>query len=484
MALLTTPPEDKYDVLVLGSGMAGIASALAAHDAGAKVLVIEKAPRESAGGSTRLSGGGFRVPKEDYSPDDFYADLMLVTKGQGNKTLLRHMADNAADAINWLKGHGLKFGDPKKFRPDLAARRLQIYMHEPVPFEIEGSHQIGSGNGVVQYMHKGLFEKVDVVCDTKAVELLVDEHRRITGVRTFHNEHGFRNLTAGAVVLATGGFQANQEMRARYFGRGSVHWRIRGTRYNTGDGINMASAVGANLVGEFGDIHCAVIDARSRAVECGETNLNTYPFGILVNANGERFLDEGEDFRDRTYAKFGKNILAQPGSVAHLIFDSTMLKEIAGLIENWGPVSAPTLEELAKKLDINAKGLAKTVADFNAAIDTSVPFNNKQLDGRRAVGIEPPKSNWAVEVSKPPFYAYSVTGGVTFTFGGVNINVETEVLDSEGYAIPGLYAAGEIMGDFFYHNYPSGSSLVRASVYGRTAGRNAAQHASQKAKAA
>lgn len=480
MALLSSRPEDKYDVLVLGSGMAGIAAALSASDNGAKVLVIEKAPRESAGGSTRLSGGGFRVPKEDYSPDEFFEDLMLVTKGEGNKVLLRHMADNAAEAIAWLQGHGLKFGDPRKFRPDLGARRLQIYMHEPVPFEIEGSHQIGSGNGVIQYLHKTLFNKVDVVCDTKAVELLIDDHRRVTGVRTFHNERGFQNLSASAVVVATGGFQANQEMRARYLGKGSAKWRVRGTRYNTGDGIRMGMDVGAAAVGEFGDIHCAVIDARSRAVECGETNLNTYPFGILVNSRGERFLDEGEDFRDRTYAKFGKFILEQPGSIAHLIFDATMKDTVEGLIENWGPVSAPTLAELAKILDVNAAGLERTVKAYNTAIDQSTPFSKTKKDGRAARGIEPPKSNWAVEVAKPPFYAYSVTGGVTFTFGGLRVNVETEVLDAEGYAIPGLYAAGEIMGDFFYHNYPSGSSLVRASVYGRAAGKNAARHAGVK----
>lgn len=475
MPLRTDGPADTYDVVVLGTGLAGIASALAAWEDGASVLVVEKAPIESAGGNTRFSGGGFRIPRGDFTADDFFEDLMIVTKGRGNETLLRHMTKRAAEDTEWLKGHGLRFGDQSQFE-HVGPRRVRAMWAEPVPFQIDGSTQIGCGNGVIAQLHTPLMERVDVVCDTKADRLLVDEHRRVVGVRTFHREHGYQEIRAGAVVIATGGFQANRELLCRYLGGEAAHWRVRGTRFNIGDGMRMAVDIGAATVGNFGDIHCAVIDARSRAIECGETNVNTYPYGILVNAAGERFVDEGEDFRDRTYAKFGKSILAQPGSIAHLIYDSKLAGKVTCYVKEWGPVSAPTLDDLAATLGVNAGGLAKTVKAYNAAIDRSVPFSAQGKDGRSARGIEPEKSNWALEIDTPPYHAYTVTGGVTFTLAGLRTNLQAEVLSTEEHPIPGLYAAGEIQGDFFYYNYPGGSSLIRCTVFGRAAGSGAAAY--------
>lgn len=476
MPLLASEPRPSYDVVVLGSGLAGTVAALAANERGADVLVVETAPRESAGGSTRLSGGGFRVPRDGYEPVDLLEDLMLVTKNQGDRVLLEHMANSASADVAWLQGYGLRFGDPAKFRPDLNARRQQLLMGDPIPFDIDGATQIGSGNGVIQRLHATLFERVDVVCDTRATELIL-ENERLAGVRLVHATLGEQTVRAQAVVIATGGFQANEEMRRRYFGEQAPAWRVRGTRFNVGDGIRMGLAAGAAPAGEWTDFHCAVIDARSRTVECGETNVNTYPFGILVNAAGERFLDEGEDYRDRTYAKFGKAILAQPGGVAHLVFDEKLAGLIAGLVEQWGPVSAPTLRELAAIVGVDAGGLERTVESFNGAIDGSVAFDPSGLDGRRTSGLGPDKSNWAVELDSPPYYAITVTGGLTFTFGGLKTNVRAEALDDEGRPVEGLYAAGEIQGGFFVHNYPSGSSLVRSTVYGRAAGYGAAAYA-------
>lgn len=483
MAILTGSPEDRYDVLVLGTGLAGTAAALAASEEGSRVLVVEKAPPASAGGNTRFSGGGFRIPRGDFTPDDFFEDLMIVTKGRGNEELLRNMTRRAKEDTDWLQTHGLRFGDQTKFH-NVGPRRVRAMWAEPVPFQIDGSTQIGSGNGVVQQLHPTLFERADVVFETKAERLLVDDRRRVIGVRTYHPDHGYRDLHAGAVVVATGGYQANQEMRARYLGTEAAHWRIRGTRFNIGDGIRMAMEIGAAPVGNFTDIHCAVIDARSSALECGETNVNTYPYGILVNSAGERFVDEGEDFRDRTYAKFGKSILAQPGSIAHLIYDSKLEGKVTCYVKEWGPTSAPTLEVLAESLDIDAAGLVRTVAAYNASIDRSVPFSTEGKDGRRAVGTTPPKSNWALEIDTPPYFAYTVTGGVTFTLAGLKTNLQAEVISTEEHPIPGLYAAGEIQGDFFYYNYPGGSSLIRCSVYGREAGRNAARTAASVRSAA
>lgn len=480
MPALTGAPKGQYDVVVLGTGLAGIAAALAAWEEGARVLVVEKAPPESAGGNTRFSGGGFRIPRGDFTPDDFFEDLMIVTKGKGNEELLRHMTRRAKEDTDWLQTHGLRFGDQTKFH-NVGPRRVRAMWAEPVPFQIDGSTQIGSGNGVVQQLHPTLAEKADIVFDTKADRLLVDDMGRVTGVRTYNHERGFEEISAGAVVVATGGYQANQEMRSRYLGTEAAHWPVRGTRFNIGDGMRMAMDVGAAPVGNFADIHCAVIDARSRALECGETNVNTYPYGIIVNSAGERFVDEGEDFRDRTYAKFGKSILAQQGGIAHVVFDSKLAGKVTCYVKEWGPTSAPTLAALAEAIGVDAAGLARTVEAYNGAIDRSIPFATQGKDGRTARGITPPKSNWALEIDTPPYYAYTVTGGVTFTLAGLKTNLRSEVISTEEHTIPGLYAAGEIQGDFFYYNYPGGSSLIRCSVYGREAGRNAAGSASSRA---
>jgi tricarballylate dehydrogenase len=476
-------PADQYDVVVLGSGLAGTAAALAAWEDGASVLVADKAPRESAGGNTRFSGGGFRIPRGDFTPDNFFEDLMIVTRGRGNKELLRNMTVRAKEDTDWLQTHGLRFGDQTQFT-HVGPRRVAALWAEPVPFDIDGATQIGCGNGVVVQLHKGLMEKVDVVFDTKGERLLVDEHRQIVGVRIFHPDRGFQDVAASAVIMATGGFQANQEMRARYFGSNeAAHWPVRGTRFNQGDGIKMAVDIGAAAIGNFADIHCAVIDARTQAVEGGETNVNTYPFAIIVNNAGERFVDEGEDFRDRTYAKFGKSILAQPGSIAHVVYDHKVSHLIGCYVREWGPTSADSLDGLAAKVGIDPAGLRQTVEAFNAAVDRSTPFDSTGKDGRAARGIRPEKSNWAVELDTAPYHAYTVTGGITFTFGGLRTNVDAEVLSTEGQTIPGLYAAGEIQGDFFYYNYPGGSSLIRASVYGRAAGTHAAAFARSKVTA-
>jgi tricarballylate dehydrogenase len=477
MPLLSDMPDDSYDVIVLGTGLAGVAAALSAWEGGAKVLVVEKAPLESAGGNTRFSGGGFRIPRgEDFTPDDFFEDLMLVTRGKGNEAMLRKMTSRAKEDTDWLQTHGLTFGDQSKFQ-HVGPRRVRAVWADPVPFQIDGSTQIGSGNGVVRQLHPALLEHADVVCDTKAEEILVDDHRRVRGIRTFHVEHGYQDISAPSVVIATGGFQANQEMRTRYLGTEAANWRVRGTRFNTGDGIRMAVDIGAATIGNFADIHCAVIDARSRSLECGETNVNTYPYTIIVNSDGKRFVDEGEDFRDRTYAKFGKSILAQPGSVAWCVYDSKLADEVTCYVKEWKADKADTLEELAEKLGIDVAGVLATVEEFNAAVDRDTPFTNQGKDGRTAKGIAPPKSNWAVEIDTPPYYAYTVTGGVTFTLAGIRTDLDSRVLSTEEQVMPGLFAAGEIQGDIFYFNYPGGSSLIRCSVFGRAAGTGAAEYA-------
>jgi len=287
-------------------------------------------------------------------------------------------------------------------------------------------------------------------------------------------------------VLACGGFEANAEMRARYLGPGWELAKVRGIPYNTGDGIRMALEIGAQPHGHWSSCHAVAWDLN--APPYGDrvvTELyqkHSYPFGIIVNLEGRRFVDEGADFRNYTYVTYGREILRQPQGVAFQIFDDKvkhLLRE-EYRIPQVTMATASTIEELADRLDINRDELVRTVREFNAAVQDK-EFNPTILDGKGTVGIHPPKSNWALPIDTPPFLGYAVTCGITFTFGGLKINGRGQVLDCEGVPIPGLYAAGELVGGLFYYNYPGGSGLMAGAVFGKIAGESAARDTSEPA---
>jgi tricarballylate dehydrogenase len=291
-----------------------------------------------------------------------------------------------------------------------------------------------------------------------------------------------RDLTARAVVLACGGFEANAEWRTRYLGPGWELAKVRGTRFNTGDGLRMALEIGANPFGNWSGAHACGWDRN--APEFGELAIgdqfekHSYPLGILVNADGRRFVDEGADFHSFTYAKYGRAVLEQPGQFAWQVFDAKVLHLLRPEygISRVTKVRAQTLEELAGKLeDVNPEGFLQTVRAFNAAARTDAPFDPYTRDGRSTVGLEPRKSNWANAIDQPPFEAYATTCGITFTFGGLRVDADAQVLDHDAAKIAGLYAAGEMVGGIFYFNYPSGAGLVSGAVFGRLAGASAAR---------
>jgi tricarballylate dehydrogenase len=286
-------------------------------------------------------------------------------------------------------------------------------------------------------------------------------------------------VARGGVILACGGFQANVEMRVRYLGRFADSLILRGSRYNTGDGLNMAIAAGAKPAGQWGDYHSAVLDARSPRIECGVTALYNYQMGIFVDMQGHRFLDEGEDFRDHTYVKFSKHIVEQAGGTAWCVFDQQAYQR-EEFARAWRPVGPPyeaaTLRELASITDLPAENLMETIGAFNAAIQPGA-YDLDRLDGKRTEGITPAKSNWALPLDHPPYVAIPVTGGITFTFGGLKCDTSARVIDTRGKVMDGLYAAGEPMGEIFYYNYPGASSVIRGAVFGRIAGAHAAQAA-------
>jgi tricarballylate dehydrogenase len=288
---------------------------------------------------------------------------------------------------------------------------------------------------------------------------------------------GFIEIEAKNVILCCGGFQANPAWRRRYLGENWDLVKLRGTRYDTGDGIKMATDIGAQTVGHWGGCHASIVSEDSPMIEAASAGSErySYMYGIVVNRNGERFVDEGEDLIVYTYAKFGKEILKQPGSVAFQIFDAKVIPILRAEYQDALRVECNSLEELAEEMDINVERFLETVENFNQAIiDDGKPFIPYGFDGRRTEGLKPDKTNWAQKIDTPPYRGYAVVCGLTMTYGGLKTNEKAQVIDVSGRPIKGLFAIGEIAGGFFYHNYPGGTGLVRGAVMGRIAGAESA----------
>ncbi|HZP91885.1 MAG TPA: FAD-dependent tricarballylate dehydrogenase TcuA, partial [Burkholderiales bacterium] len=340
----------------------------------------------------------------------------------------------------------------------------------------------GGGAGLVQALDKAAAAAGIKVLYSTRVKRLIQDGDRVVGVQASTNGRT-AEFRAKAVVLACGGFEANPEMRARYLGPGWELAKVRGSRYNQGDGLRMALDIGAAPYGNWSGCHATGWDLN--APEFGDLTVgdqfqkHSYIFGLLINANGKRFVDEGADFHSFTYAKYGGEVLKQPGQFAWQVFDAkvTRLLRPEYRMRMMTKVAASSLEELAGKLEgVNPTAFLQTVRAFNAAVRTEVPFEHTIKDGRGTVGIEPPKSNWAQALDTAPYEAYATTCGITFTFGGLRIDpANGQVLDVTLKPIPGLFCAGEMVGGLFYFNYPSGTGLVSGALFGRQAGRGAAR---------
>ena len=496
---MSTTDFGNPDVIVIGAGNAAACAALAARESGVKVIMLEAAPLEDCGGNSRYTGGLMRfvfnnvdelaqvipdLTEEEkklhdfgtYTSDQYYDDMGRITQYRTDPDLCELLITRSYDTIVWLRKKGVvfqasfgrqshKIGNRYKFWGGLAAETW------------------GGGQGLVENEHKACArDGIKIFYETPAVGLVTDDNGAVCGVRA---KQGGRSvdIRARAVVIACGGFESSAEMRARYLGPNWDLAKVRGTRYNTGLGIKMALDIGAMAYGHWSGCHAVGWDLNAPpfgdlAVGDGFQK-HSYPWGIMVNARGERFVDEGADFRNYTYAKYGSVIHSQPGMFAWQIFDNKIILSLRDeyRMKRVTKVRADTLEELVKKLDgVDADACLRELKAYNKAVRTDIPYNSAIKDGRRTEGLRINKTNWANTLDEPPFEAYGVTCGVTFSFGGLKITNDGAVEDTTGKPIPGLYAAGELVGGIFYHNYPGGTGLTSGAVFGKIAGDGAAAH--------
>ncbi len=496
-------PRRDYDVVVVGAGNAGLCAALSARERCERVLLLERAPEGWRGGNTYFTGGAFRFPFDGiedvlkvipdlspdeialmdvgrYTADDFYGDLARITEYRCDPDLANRLVNEALPTMIWLRQQGVRF--------------VPAYGRQA--FKVEGRYRfwgglvlevVGAGADLVGSLFSAAERRgVEVWYDARATALEVEDGR-IRGARVTRAGRT-REVRTRAVVLAAGGFEANPQWRASFLGPDWDLAKVRGTPYNTGDGIRMALEVGAQPYGHWSGCHAVAWDAN--APPHGDRRIgdlfqkHSYPLGVIVNRDGQRFVDEGADFRNYTYARYGREVLRQPGHVAFQIFDQKVVPLLRDeyRIPEVTRAQADTPRDLAERLGIDPDGLERTVAEFNAAVEDG-PFNPAVKDGKRTLGIAPPKSNWAQRLDQPPYVGYAVTCGITFTFGGLRINPAAGVLDTEGRVIPGLFACGELVGGLFYHNYPGGSGLMAGAVFGRVAGASAGDEAAPPANA-
>jgi len=486
-----------WDVIVVGAGNAAFCAALSAAESGKKVLVLERAPEGDSGGNSRFTAGLMRVaysgvedlkkaipdlsPEEiarsdfgTYTEEQFLDDMGRVTEYRCDPDLTEILVKNSLSTVEWMRKKGVRFTAAWGRQAFNIGGRFKFWGGLTV-------EAVGGGPGLVESL-TAIARKngIEIWYEARARELLTNDSG-VTGVVVKH-QGKTKNLQAKAVVLAAGGFQADPEQRTRYLGPGWELAKVRGTRFNTGDGIRMALAAGAAPTGNWSGCHAVAWERN--APEFGDLAIgdqfqkHSYPWGIYVNAEGKRFVDEGADFRNYTYAKYGRVILSQPGQFAWQIFDAKVKAQLRDeyKIKQVTRRVANTLEELCAKLeDTDGKAALEEIRQYNAAVQTDVPFNPNIKDGRGTKNLRINKSNWANTLDTPPFEAYAVTCGITFSFGGLKINADAQVMSSDGAPIPGLYAAGELVGGIFWFNYPGGTGLTNGSVFGKIAGASAAK---------
>jgi tricarballylate dehydrogenase len=462
-----------------------MAAAVAALQGGATVTVLERAPQDERGGQTRYTEAYFRMKSEHEVTDDFEAHLAEHASGYldpslvhataeprenwpgvvrslsfNDPELISTFADSAGPTVQWMKQFGLRFDFlPTQFLTKSQPRLLPV----------------GGGLALIEALGSAA-EKMGAKFEyeTALTGLIQDGDGAVVGARATGKGGRTREFPASAVVLACGGFEGNAEMLTRYVGPRSIFLRpvCRGGYYNKGEGIQMALEIGAAPCGDFGSYHAEPVDPRSGIAE---PSVFIFPYGILVNAEGERFTDEAPGTVDAWYERVTRQIFNQTNGIAYVVLDARHLdipNYKLGLRTDQPPVVADSIRGLAAKIGVPAATLEATVAHYNGACRAG-DFKPLELDGLATQGLAPPKSNWAHPLDRAPYHAYPIISSNVFTFGGLKVDSRARVLNKEGDAIPGLYAAGEIIGTY-YRNYTGATSVLKGAVFGRLAGADAA----------
>lgn len=486
--------------IVLGAGNAAFCAAIAAVEQKAEVIMLEAAPLKAMGGNSRYTAGAFRFAYKNkeqifslledhqdsrlaktnfgrYSQEQFLQEIQEINQYKGDREKQKLLVKNSYPTIYWLQKQGLK---------------LEPIYHRQC-YEVDGVFQFWGGLilstpeegvGLIKMEQKIAQKKgIQIVYEARAKELLLDD-QKVVGVRVLLQGKA-KDFFADSIVLACGGFEANKKLRANYMGEIWASARVRGTRYNQGDGIQMAQQIGAKICGKNDGCHAVFMDYNTPDYCENVTHLErkkyrkiSYPFGIMINKEGKRFVDEGADLRNYTYAKYGAKVLKQEGQFAWQIFDAqvTPLLYDEYQVPSATKISANSLEELVEKMnDTNKEQALQSIKDYNVAAANQKKFNPTIKDQKTTIGLTIPKSNWANKLIKSPFLAYKVVCGITFTYMGVATNSNQQVLHKKEKPIMGVYAAGEMVGNIFYTNYPGGSGLTSGAVFGKIAGENAAQ---------
>lgn len=491
-----------WDTVVIGSGNAALCAGISALENGAKVLIVEKGDEKEWGGNSRYTAGAMRFAFDSfedlkplirnlsderlpntvfgsYTKAKFLSDLEHFNEGEPITELQQFLVDESLGALQWLSSHNVKF-DPSYARQSFLKEGKHVFWGG-LALDVEGE-----GDGLVQaelkeYLRLG----GEIFYDCPAEEIL-QENGKIIGVRcTKQGEEVIINCQT--VILGCGGFEANKELREKYLGEKWGSAKVRGTRHNMGQGLEMAQKIGAAFSGYFGGCHATPMDKNMP--EYGNLDLPhverkhyrkiSYLFGVMLNNEGKRFVDEGLDMRNYTYAQFGKAILEQPNNVAWQIFDAKTAPLLYAeyRVNHASFYEADTLEALVGQIEgINQAQAIETLHEYNraAAQSKEIAFDPTLKDGKTTKGLALNKTNWANTLDTPPFRAYPVTSGITFTYGGLSVNKKGEVLDSTAQPIAGLFACGEMVGGVFFHGYPGGSGLTSGTVFGRYAGKSAA----------
>jgi tricarballylate dehydrogenase len=484
--------QPNFDVIVVGAGNAALCAALSAREQGASVVVLEKAPHSEQGGNCPFTGGGFRfvhegindlrellpeltdneaarIQMDGYSAEDFRTHLTTVTHGDTRIDLMDTLIAQSRPTIDWMTAQGVRW--------DIYSRLSALSGAPSVIPNAVGLTAWESGPGLIDMLTTAARRVgVTVLYETEMLSLIQDESGAVVGVVARDKNEAY-DIASKGVVLACGGFEANAEMRGEHIGPGWELAKVRGSKHNTGDGHRAAMSIGAQPIGQWDGCHGTPIDMDAPAT--GDLQLTdqmprrSYTLGVTVNLRGQRFVDEGEGFAEQTFVSMGQAVLRQEKGTAFQIFDSRAIPHIESRYGGARRVEADTFTQLAEKLGIDAGNLESTIAAFNKQAHDG-EYNARELDGRSTADLTPPKSNWAIRLDRSPFVAFTVTGGITYTYGGLKIDTHSQVLDSADHPIGGLYAAGEIVGGIFYHNSLRAAGLMHGSVFGKIAGEQAA----------